>query len=243
MTDIHCHILPHIDDGASSMDEALEMARMAVASGVTDMIATPHFRGEPGNYDLCESFRSRYEQLKAGLQENEIGIKLHLGAEVLCLPQTAEMAKKRQLPTLAGTEYVLIEFFFDAEFEFMDRSLEQIADCGYRIVVAHPERYGVIQHEPRLLERWASKGYVLQMNKGSILGLFGNRTQRTAYAMLEMGTVHLIASDAHSAQRRTTHMGQLRQWAKESCTPECAEILLQRNPDRVLRGKPMVGME
>lgn len=240
MTDIHCHILPDIDDGASSMEESLEMAGMAIDTGVTAIIATPHFRGEAESLSQLPRFQHRFSQFREALKEARIPLKLHLGAEILCLPQTPDLAREKKLPTLGDTNYVLIEFFFDESFSYMDESLGQIADCGYRIVVAHPERYGAIQDNPVLLEKWVRDGYVLQLNKGSVLGMFGSRTKQTAYAVLEMGLAHLFASDGHSASHRTPHMHKLKRWVESHCIPEYGEILLERNPRRILSNRPMV---
>ncbi len=242
MVDIHCHILPDIDDGASDMDEALEMAKMAYRSGVTDIIATPHFSGTAENLPQLERIFRRHEQLAQALQEQGVLLKLHPGAEILCLPGTPELAKERKLPTLAGTDYVLVEFYFDESFEYMDASLKQIANCGYRIVVAHPERYEAIQEQPYLLEEWVRRGYVIQLNKGSVMGKFGTHAGRAADAILRMGFAHLFASDAHSSYQRTPHMEGIRQWAAEACTERCARILLEENPKRVLLGRKMAEM-
>jgi len=240
MVDIHCHILPDIDDGASGMDESLEMAKMACRSGVTDIIATPHFRGEPEGLIQLERIYRRHEQMVRALRENHIALKLHRGAEILCLPQTPALAKEKKLPTLAGTDYVLVEFYFDESFEYMDRSLEQICQSGYRIVVAHPERYEVIQQDPYLLEKWVRRGYVMQLNKGSVLGKFGERAARAADAILSMGFAHLFASDAHSCYQRTPHMEEIVRWTETFCTERCAYILLEENPSRLLHGRNMV---
>lgn len=242
MVDIHCHILPDIDDGASGMDEALEMAKMAYRSGVTDVIATPHFAGTEENLLQMERINRRYEQIVQALKDCGIPLKIHRGAEILCLPQTPKLAKERKLPTLAGTDYVLVEFYFDESFEYMDASLEQISNCGYRVVVAHPERYEAIQYRPYLLDRWVHRGYVIQLNKGSVLGKFGERASRAADAVLSMGFAHLFASDAHSCYQRTPHMEGIRQWAEKACTERCAHILLEDNPKRLLNGQKMVEM-
>ena len=243
MVDIHCHILPELDDGASNMDEAVEMARMAYRSGVKDVIATSHFTGFVVEQPRVELMRRRYEALAAELKAENIPLRLHLGAEVLCTPETPELARLHKLPTLADTNYVLAEFFFDETFDFMDTMLADIAQCGYRVVVAHPERYGAIQRDPRLLNRWARLGYVLQLNKGSVLGAFGSQAQNTANEILRLGLAHLFASDAHSYHHRTPHMSQIRHWVKEHCDEGYAQILLERNPRRVLEGRPMVGQD
>lgn len=243
MVDIHCHILPELDDGASSMGEALEMARMAYRSGVKDVIATSHFTGLVAEVGRMELMRDKYELLVQKLKEEDIPLKLHLGAEILCTPETPELARMGELPTLVGTNYVLAEFFFDESFDYMDTVLADIAQCGYRPIVAHPERYEAVQRDPRLLSRWARMGYVLQLNKGSVLGALGSRAQDTANELLALGLAHLFASDAHSYHRRTPHMSQLRHWVAEHCDRDYAQILLERNPRRVLEGRPMVGQD
>lgn len=242
MVDIHCHILPDFDDGAADLDEALEMARMAVDSGVTDIIATPHFQGNRQMLEQVPVINRQFQLLSAALKRDKIPLRLHPGAEVLCVTETATLATAHQLPTLGQTDYVLTEFYFDESFSFMDELLLQIADCGYHPVIAHPERYGAIQHDPALVQRWTELGYVIQLNKGSVLGAFGSRPEQAANEILSMGIAHVIASDAHSCHSRTPHMGALHKWAEEMCEPEYAAILLEKNPARVLHGQPMVGM-
>lgn len=241
MIDIHCHILPDVDDGAADMAEALEMARMAARSGVTDIVTTPHFRGEVEQLFLRDSIDRRFRVLRDALAREEIPVRLHPGAEVLCLPETGALAARYQLPTLGDSGYVLIEFYFDEAYAVMDQALAEIAECGYKIVVAHPERYGAIQRDPLRLERWARFGYVLQLNKGSVLGAFGHRPEQAANEILELGLAHLFATDAHSCDGRTPHVGMLRRWVEECCDERYAKILLEENPRRVLQGRPMVG--
>ena len=241
MIDIHCHILPDLDDGAASLEEALEMARMAADSGVTDIIATPHFRGEPESLEMKEEIDRRCAVLRAALERNEIPVRLHQGAEILCTPQTPAMARQGLLPTLGDTNYVLTEFYFDESFAYMDQLLTEIAAQGYRIVVAHPERYGVIQKDPLLLRRWARQGFALQLNKGSVLGAFGPRAEQAAGAILELGLAHLFATDAHSCHSRTPHVTALQEWVREFCDMEYGTILLEENPRRILAGRPLVG--
>ena len=243
MIDIHCHILPDLDDGAADLDEALHMARMAVESGVTDIIATPHFQGSDEAWEMTTLIDQRFTQLKTALQRTKLPLQLHIGAEILCMPQTAALAFNHRLPTLGKTDYVLVEFYFDESFTFMDELLRQIAASGYRPVVAHPERYEAIQRDPELVQHWGREGYVIQLNKGSVLGAFGSRVERTANELLAMGIVHLFASDAHSYRSRTPHMHSLHEWISAHCNDEYAAILLEENPRRLLQNRPMVGMD
>lgn len=243
MIDIHCHILPDYDDGADSLEEALEMARMAALSGVSHIIATPHFDGEPAELESLPLMKQQFHLLRDALERAGIPLTLHPGAEVLCLPETVVLADNRQLPTLADTSYVLTEFYFDESYAYMDEMLSQLLQCGYKPVVAHPERYDVIQREPPLLRRWARQGCVIQLNKGSVLGSFGSRPEEAANEILAMGLAHVFASDAHSCHSRTPHMRELRRWVEDCCDEEYAAILLEENPRRLLRGRPMVGMD
>ncbi len=240
MIDIHCHILPDLDDGAADLEEAVAMARMAWRSGVTDIAATPHFQGVEQELEHLPSIRRRSQLLTQALAREQIPVRLHPGAEVLCLPQTPALAMAHRLPTLGEGSYVLTEFYFDESFAFMDQILSDIAGCGYRIVVAHPERYHAIQRDPGLAARWARQGYALQLNKGSILGAFGPEPEAAAHGLLGRGLVHLIATDAHASTRRTPHVGALLDWARERCDPAFAQILLEENPRRILSGRDLV---
>ena len=237
MIDIHCHILPEFDDGASGPEEAIAMAHMAAASGVTAIVATPHFPGKASSLEQIPLLLDRYEWLSRAVRAQRIPLNIYPGAEILCLPETPELAARKILPTIGQTPYLLTEFYFDESFREMTQLLYAIARQGYIPVIAHPERYHAIQEDPSLLKQWHRSGCVLQLNKGSILGAFGPDPEATAAAALEMKLAHLIASDAHSAKRRTPHMGPLWLWMEENCDPEYAQLLLERNPARVVSGK------
>lgn len=241
MIDIHCHILPDFDDGAYSLSEALTMARMAAASGVSAIVTTPHFPGIPESLERLETLNERFDALRRAVREEGIPITLHRGAEILCLAETAQLAREKKLPTIGDTNYLLTEFHFNESGEFMTRMLRSLLGAGYRPVVAHPERYGAVQADPELAAYWFGElECVLQMNKGSLLGAFGNRVEQTAHLMLRQGLAHIIASDAHSSQRRTPHMSQLYRWLMDHCDPAYVQILLERNPARLVSGRPMV---
>lgn len=239
MVDIHCHILPEVDDGAWDLETAMEMARMAVRSGTKRIIATPHFQGVPESLEQIPDILHQYQRLQRAIQREKLELELLPGAEILCVPQTLELARMGRLPTLGNSRYVLTEFYFDASWEFMDSTLSQLQELGYQSVVAHPERYGAIQRDPHRASSWFERGIVLQVNKGSVLGAFGRRAEETAVRLLYRGNVHVIASDAHSPERRTPDMTAVREWAREHLGREYAKILLEDNPGRITRGRPM----
>ena len=239
MVDIHCHILPEVDDGAWDMEAAVAMAKIARDSGVKKIITTPHFKGEPAALESVGLFRHQLRLLQSRLKREKIEVELLPGAEVLCVPQTMELAQTGRLPTLGTGRYVLTEFYFDASAGCMDETLHGLRQMGYLPVVAHPERYGVVQRDPELAARWFHRGIVLQVNKGSVLGAFGRRAEDAAVRMLCRGNAHIIASDAHSPEVRTTDLQPVRHWCMDHLGQAYTKILLEDNPGRIAAGKPM----
>ena len=243
MVDIHCHILPGVDDGADSLAEALEMARTSVACGVTHLVATPHIRGCEEDLEVIPGFHRQFQDLRQALARENIPLELHPGAEILCSRETAALARRGRLPVIGNTEYVLCEFYFDAPFSYMDEILADIARAGYRPVIAHPERYDAIREDRRRILRWFREGYVIQVNKGSLLGYFGSRIRDTACWLLDAGLLHIIATDAHSPIRRTTDLTRMRQWLLDRYPRGYVRLLLEENPRRLIRGDAMAPTE
>ncbi|MBE6951246.1 MAG: hypothetical protein E7451_07910 [Ruminococcaceae bacterium] len=239
MVDIHCHIVPEVDDGAWDMETAVAMARLAERSGVNRIIATPHLKGVPEELEGVPYILHQFRLLQSALKREKLELELIPGMEVLCVPQTLELAREGRLPTLGKSRYVLTEFYFDASGHFMDSALEGLRRYGYSPVVAHPERYGAVQRDLGLARSWFERGIVLQLNKGSVLGAFGGRAEEAAIRLLYRGTAHIIASDAHSPEFRTPDLEPARLWCLEHLGREYTKILLEDNPGRVARGKPM----
>lgn len=227
------------------MEDALEMARMAAESGVTHLIATPHCNlpfSEEKNF-ASAPLMERFLELQNQIRKADIPLSLYPGCEVLCTPDIPKLIRQGKLLTLANSNYLLLEFFFDEELSYMEDMLRVIAAEGLTPVIAHPERYDSIQHTPHVIERWFRNGYIIQLNKGSILGRLGRHAQRTADWVLGHGLAHVVASDAHSPVMRTPDMTQLRQHLLDFCDPDYAEILLDLNPSRILNGRAVLRAE
>ena len=242
MVDLHCHILPGVDDGAYSMADALDMARIAAASGVRAIAATPHCNvpGSPMPNYTGETLLARFAELRGAIDAAGIPLELHTGAEVFCTPQVGDLLRDQVLLPLAGSRYLLTEFFFDESPEFMDHCFHRISRQGYIPVVAHPERYDAVQRNPQLVQRWFHEGRIIQLNKGTILGNLGSRSQIAAQWILRHGLAHIVASDAHGTTHRTPHMGQIRRHLEERCGPGYTRLLLSTNPGRILRDQETV---
>lgn len=242
MVDIHCHILPRIDDGSRSLSESVAMARVAAASGVTHIAGTPHFMGKEESLEELPRIVSRVRRLRQELERQDIPVEIVPGAEILFLPETLELARKDMLPTLGDGRYLLTEFYFDYPAEELDRALRALKEMDYMPIVAHPERYTAVQNQPELVYGWFDRGIVIQVNKGSVLGSFGSAPERCAQKLLDRGMVHVIASDGHRADSRTPDMRIIRSWAEENLGRTYADVVLRRNPGLILRGKPTVSV-
>ena len=242
MIDIHCHILPLVDDGAESLEEAVEMARMAADSGVSVIIATPHCNlpyEEEKNY-ISPALQQRFFRFQQAVKAAGIPLTVLPGAEVLCTPEVPGLLAEGKLLTLAGGRYLLVEFFFDEDLDYMDEMLSAIANHGNIPVIAHPERYESVQRTPHIVERWFRAGYIIQLNKGSILGRLGRRAARTASWILDRGLAHVVASDAHSPSVRTPQMTPLAEYLSDRYGDGYAHILLEDNPGRILHNRPIL---
>ena len=240
MIDIHSHILFGVDDGAGNAEDSLIMAETAAENGVKQMIMTPHCCEADGfaNFNTAE-LTARFDSMRAMMKGNEIPLKLYNGMEVFSTPRLGEQIDEGKLLTLAGSKYLLIEFAFGETDEFMERSLQTVFERGLIPVIAHPERYYFIQDEPAFLEHCALCGAVVQLNKGSLLGLLGSRAEDTALHLLSHGLAHLIASDAHDDRFRTTGFRSLLPVLEPICHPDYIALLLHGNPRRILRDEPI----
>ena len=235
MIDIHSHILPGIDDGAPDMDTALAMAEMAVESGVTAIVATPHCN-VPGRFENYWDFqlRRQYNEFQQALQAAEIPLTVFSGMEVFGTPDTPGLLGKGKLTTLGGSRYLLIEFPFVGYARQATELLREIGAMGYRPVVAHPERYRFTQENPEILNLWLDLGCLMQLNKGSLLGRFGRTAQALALSMLNRGFAGAVASDAHASTVRTTWMLDIWDFLCDETSEDTARLLLEENPRRIL---------
>lgn len=234
MIDIHIHILPGVDDGAPDWDAALSMARMAVESGVTAMAVTPHCNMNYRNF-YTPFLVERVNQFRNLLRQFHLPLELYVGMEIMGSYDTGERLSDGTLSTLNGSRYPLVEFHFTGTGREETDILDSILQCGYRPVIAHPERYRYVQDDPELINTWLEMGCLLQINRGSLMGRFGQEVVALAYAMVERGCATAVASDAHSPIRRTPWMSDVQQMLSREFSPQTAQVLLEENPERILR--------
>lgn len=244
MIDIHAHILPEVDDGSYNLVESLRMIKMAYASGVTAMAATPHCNipGAFRNY-ASEELLSKFYELQKAVEQSDLPVQIFSGMEIFATGQMPRYLEEGKVWTLNGTKYFLTEFDFHENPEFCMMILEDCHDAGFIPVIAHPERYFFVQECPEIVYEWFCQGYGIQINKGSLLGKFGQRAQIMAELLLQHGLVSCVASDAHSARQRTPHMQEAEQYLRKNFGSDYTRLVTEVNPERILRGEKLERLE
>lgn len=237
MIDIHAHMLPGMDDGAATVEEALEMICLACDSGVAGITAVVHGNGL---FEGVDEYKKRLGKLRSTLKKLEIPVALYSGMEICMGEGIIEKLRQGKLLTLNQTRYVLIEFLFNEDIEFVYDSVYRLQKEGYKVIIAHPERYYFFQEDPHLIYDFVCQKCLLQVNKGSVLGEFGSKEQRLAYQILDSNLAHAVASDAHGTRYRNSSMTEIRRILCREFSEAYAKLLLMDNPARILRDEEVL---
>ncbi len=233
IVDIHTHILPEVDDGPETPEESLELLRMLNAQGVKRAITTPHWgritRKNPGE------IREAFEKVKEALQKDASEIELHLGFEVFLDLETIQAIEREPRGfSLAGGDYILVEFPFEFFYPNWEILLKRIRETGLTPVVAHPERYFPVMNEPFLLKRMKQEGALLQVNAESLLGHNGGGAKKIAFSCIKDGLCDMVASDAHGVRFRPPYIEKAFKMIMENFGRATAERLFLKTPAMVL---------
>lgn len=196
MIDIHTHILNNVDDGARDSIESLTCLKLAEKAGFTDIILTPHYI-ENSFENGPSIIQPKIEELKSKVEDNQINIKLYIGNEVYVSDNMVERMENGEIATLAGSRYFLFELPLESKIIVLDTIISKIKEVGAIPVLAHPERYSFVQHNPNVLIELISKGTLMQCNYGSILGRYGKSAKRALVKMLKSNMVHFLGTDTH----------------------------------------------
>ena len=179
MIDVHSHILPGIDDGARTFEHSVEIVRILANQGVTEIIAAPHFVNDSIYMSSKADNAKLLKELQRRLEEESIDVKLHLGNEIYIERNIKELLKKRQITTMAGGAYLLIELPLNDEFPNYNDIFGELMNSGYKVLLAHPERYAFCQEDFEKLMELYEMGVLLQCNLGSILGKYDKHAKKT----------------------------------------------------------------
>ncbi len=234
-TDIHCHILPGVDDGAKNEEESLALIRMAAEQGFRRLIATPHFSPQFPNSDPGK-LREIFQKLKERTGEELPEMELYLGQEIFFTEDVPAMLEQGCLLSLAESDYVLIEFGPRASWSEMYRGLRNIRLCGYIPILAHAERYPALRKGEHI-EELSDCDVLIQLNYRSVGGGFLDETARWCKKQLKKGLVSFLATDMHSTAHRPPETEEAEEWMLRHLDEEDVRYLVRENADEILRNK------
>lgn len=238
VTDIHCHIIPAVDDGAQSMKEAQEMVRLAYVSGTKNIIATPHYgtgRVKASTKDVV----ANYQKLKRWVEEVYPEMGFYLGRELSYRQGLDGQLKSGKAFTLANSHYALVEFRPEDEFSRIRDGLQAVQMAGYWPILAHAERCECLVRRAEYIEELVYMGVCIQVNAKSILGENGRNCKNCVKKLLKQELVHFVASDAHDTKKRPPTVQKAITYVAKHYGKRYAAQIAIMNPRRILRDKSM----
>lgn len=232
--DIHCHILPGVDDGAGNEEMTRSMLKMAWNDGIRIMVATPHYHPRKVKVSFSEIYK-RFKKTREIAKSIDDGFEICLGMEVYTTVDSIRQIQEGLILPLNGSGYSLWEFDPLVSWEQMERMLSEIRMQGTHPVLAHVERYGCMLQEPDRVEELRERGIVIQMNASSVTGDNGRHVRKFAKELLKYEMVDVIGTDAHSDRRRSPVMSKCYTHIAKKYGREYAERVCCENARRLIK--------
>lgn len=236
IVDMHCHLIPGVDDGAKTYEMALEILNKEYNEGVSTVILTPHFRRKMFEPDK-ELVYENYKKLKNMVKKQIPGLKLYLGCEFHASMGMVERLNRNPDYCMAGTDYVLIEFSEADDMSYIKERVRAVQMAGYRPIIAHAERYPKVMKRLDMLEELVDIGAWIQLNADSILGKEGWKIKRFCRKMMKANLVHLVGSDVHNLTDRPSNLGECADYVQKKEGRDYAERLFVINPMKIVNAR------
>ena len=201
MVDMHCHVLPAVDDGSQNMEQTIEMLRIASEEGISAMIVTPHYKDDRHNASV-QTILSRIAQVQEEVVRQGIFVDLYPGNEIFYFHGVEDMLDKGHILTLNNTDRVLIEFSPSSDYTYIRNALDGIRASGYVPIIAHIERYECMLRDMTRVKELKNMDIEVQVNVSSAAGKLGSRVQKYIYEMLKGRYVDYMGTDAHDTENR-----------------------------------------
>ena len=226
--DVHCHVLPGVDDGSQNMDDTLEMLKTAEKNGISDMIVTPHYKqGRVGT--PRKVIGEMIEEVEKHARLSGINVKLHPGTEIYYNSSLEEKLEEGWLARMNDTDYVLVEFSPFETFPYVKNAIDDVFSLGYRPILAHVERYRCMLGSVENVRTLSGMGCKIQVNAGSVAGDFGFTVKRFIKKLLKEQLVDYLGTDAHDPDRRSPEMDKCAEVIRKICDPDYADAVLFGN--------------
>lgn len=237
--DLHCHILPGVDDGSENMEETIEMLNMAMNEGVHGIVATSHAEAEVG-LKQAERYLKAYREVLQYIENNHIPIRLYYGNELYYSEGIIGALQNGEAHTLNGTHYVLVEFPVYESYQYIERGLRNLQNIGCWPVIAHIERYQALRSEEKV-QQLIDMGVCIQVNAGSVIGKSGWSVKMYCTKLLRKGMVDVVATDAHGSQHRRPEIQQCLKYIDKIAGETYRRMVSEKNPAKILKGERIRG--
>lgn len=235
-TDIHCHILPGVDDGAGDMEESMQMLRIAYANHIRRMIVTPHHK-PMHRHAGQEKIQELIAELSERMKQEQMEISLYPGSELYYSTELVDKLESRRACTMAESAYVLVEFAPMDDWEYIRNGINTLIMAGYIPILAHAERYRSVCTNVPGVEELIGMGAYIQVNASGIMGKQGHTAKQFTRTLLKRRLVHFVATDAHDCVNRSPDLEKCAQWMEKRYGSAYVYELLWENPSWVIEGE------
>ncbi len=234
IVDIHCHILPGVDDGSKSLEQSKAMLDIAWEQGIRTIIATPHHMPEAKNASP-ETIAQKAALLQEYADEQHYDMEILTGNEIYYYGEASELLDAGKICTLAESTYILVEFSPMDDARYIRNSLSELQNMGYDPIIAHVERYMSLHKGSfEKIQELRDMGILIQVNAASVTGGFGKPTKVLVEKLLKKKLVDFIGTDAHSDGGRAPKILECAQLLQKKCDADYVEKLLYRNAEKYL---------
>ena len=233
IVDMHCHILPGVDDGPATMKETLATLREAESQGIEAMIVTPHFH--PGRYVVnAHTVLETLDRVKRAVADAGLGVDLYPGQECYYYSGLIAELESGNVLTMNGTNYVLVEFEPETQYSTITFAVRELRDNGFKPIIAHFERYRCLYQRKERLTELRKHGAWLQLNFDRLVGKGNLLHPNNWRKLLKDGYVDFLGSDTHGMKFRPLHVDQAMDWLELDVRAEITERIMEENINRLI---------
>lgn len=233
IVDIHSHTLPGMDDGSKSMEETMEMLRIASDNEITDMIVTPHFKKGRKNAPPAVILE-RVRKVEQEARRQGIPISLYPGNEIYYYSDVEDILEAGQICTLNHSEYVLVEFAPSESFVYIRNALDSLNGMGYSPILAHVERYECMLKDWQNVEQLRALNVEIQVNASSVTGKVGYKVKKFVHRLLGNQLVDYISTDAHDSEKRTPDVQKCLEYLHKKYDSAYVDAITYGNAQKIL---------
>lgn len=234
MIDIHSHLIYGVDDGSKDIETSIDILNNLSKNGITDIILTPHYITDTNYISPKTDNIKKFLELKREVKKQGIDINLYLGNEIYIDPNILDLIKENKMCSLNNTEYILVELPMSGNYPDYIEIMQDLIRIGFKVVLAHPERYATFQKDFNKVLEIVDMGVLLQCNIDSILGRYGNNAKKTMKLILKYKLVSFMGTDIHSKKNDYSYLEKAKNKFKKYLTDEEIENILVNNAKKII---------